>query len=153
MKLAPILIIFFLLFLPSCKKYEEGPKISLRTKIQRLQGKWRLIGVYSNNIKQQSTPNFIYEIKKDGNIIRYYDNVKNGDGTWEWDLKKKAIQIYKNWITYYSWYDAHGYFHYYSDSTYNCKTESWDINKLTYKELKVTSLQGGLEFTLNFEKE
>jgi len=80
------LIIFTFLF--SCKKYENGPLISLRSKENRLCKKWVLNGA--------NYP--IIEFRKDGTFLHtvYYSNIDFDTcyiGTWEFVDKDKNIYI------------------------------------------------------------
>ena len=79
--------------LASCKKYDEGPLISLKTKKGRLTGKWILVGgdVYNPGLNQtfEFTKNG-YFISEDcsgwwGCYLRY--------GEWEWVNQKEKIEI------------------------------------------------------------
>lgn len=51
--------LFIVLLLYSCKKYENGPLISLKSPEKRLLGKWE-----------------IEEVKKDGNVVTDFDSLK-----------------------------------------------------------------------------
>lgn len=46
------LFLIFLLFFVSCRKYEDGPSLTLTTKKQRLTGDWMLEQVLLNRISQ-----------------------------------------------------------------------------------------------------
>lgn len=56
----------------SCKKYEEGPKISFRSKKARLSGEWTLEQALHNTTDVTASTaaavgaNFVWEIEKDG---------------------------------------------------------------------------------------
>ncbi len=64
-----ILFIFLFAFV-SCKKYEEGPFISLRSKINRIEGKWKFQKFIDHEYHQDLTSDF-----KDG-LVNFK---KNGD--------------------------------------------------------------------------
>ena len=88
-----------MIFIIGCKKYEEGPTISLATKQSRLINTWILERMYINNIEQTLCPEdreSYLEIKKRGKCT--YTLVKNGQATsytgiWDLDNKKKYLTI------------------------------------------------------------
>ena len=49
-----LLFILFAILLCSCKKYKEGPAISLRTKTNRITGTWKIEKLYINDIDSTS---------------------------------------------------------------------------------------------------
>ncbi len=82
-----LLITLFITFFSGCQKYEEGPKISLRSKKARLANDWAetltietgtsiVIGDYEERINYETT----LKISKEGN----YESNFYGSGTWEW---------------------------------------------------------------------
>ncbi len=84
----------------SCKKYEEGPGFSLRSKAGRLDNTWELDMVKLNG-KDVTTsykaivPDLLMVIKKDGT----YEITAGGDretGTWTFDSKKEKITTTDN---------------------------------------------------------
>ncbi len=94
-----ILIILILLASNSCKKYPNGPKISFRSKNNRIEGTWRIAHIYKPNFGQTQ------EINLDSATLetRYIFN-KNGDGKeikeketneikWKLVNDKKTLQI------------------------------------------------------------
>lgn len=128
-------------------------KISFRSKTKRLTGRWELVEVYSGNTKQRDVPDFYYDFDEDGTVTRYSEGIRDGDGTWKFESDKEALRIEKNWNTFYTWTDGDGDSGSYSDNAYGCASESWHIYRLTSKELSVLSLQGGMDFKMNFIKE
>ena len=91
-------MILCFLTLHSCK-YEDGPKISLRTKAERLSNKWKVNKAYISKDEQDVThewENAILEFKKNGSyIITKYSPDKTmkseETGSWEFHNKKKQI--------------------------------------------------------------
>lgn len=94
-KLSGILLAFTLMLGTSCKKYEEGPFISLRSKKERLSNEWKIDKMYDENGNEleiselERALKIIYE--KSGGF-----SIKLGDddfitGTWEFGDKKKTI--------------------------------------------------------------
>ena len=80
---------------PSCKKYEEGPGISLMSKKARLTGKWKV----DREIEKDGSVEYgdgdkIIEFKKDGQMI--ISSASSGfalslSGTWEFNDSKDRI--------------------------------------------------------------
>lgn len=72
----------------ACKKYEEGPRLSLHTKKARIANEWKYEKVTSPNGTDVTSyyVNDYIEIKKDGNFIS-----DNGVGTWQFGSDKEII--------------------------------------------------------------
>lgn len=103
----------------SCKKYEEGPELSLRSKTNRLSGNWEVVKIDG------------YRLSSDGSLV-LIDFEQNGDfsmlssfndgfgnfsnfrevGEWEWENRKEEVEI--------------------QGSTFR---EDWEIIRLTNREL------------------
>ena len=101
----------------SCK-YEDGPKISLRTKTARLTGEWE--ATYIAGEKVPSELNYIVEFEKGGDLIVTYSYNYYGQsysesykGEWEWQNGKETIEI-----------------------SLDGSKEDWDVTRLTNKELE-----------------
>ena len=104
----------------SCKKYDDGPAFSLRSKKARLTGDWELVKINGQTPEQyNSDSNTTYsnydleiEFESDGDLTysinksytnyygSYYGNYSyNGsnsyslNGEWEWEDDKEAIEI------------------------------------------------------------
>ncbi|MEX0965641.1 MAG: hypothetical protein WD077_00250 [Bacteroidia bacterium] len=120
----------------SCKKYEDGPRISLKSKKARLVGEWELEKPITSPFGEV---NMIIEFEKDGDFellleITYsypgysgtYDYEVTGE--WEFEDNKENIEL--------DFDDGGG------------KTE-WEILRLTSKELWIEA-EGGEEY--EFEK-
>jgi len=84
---------------PSCKKYEEGPGISLKSKKGRITGVWKSTKdvdidgkVYLTDANDKAT----MEIKKDGTLIINSNDPTfpfSFSGTWAFANKKEFIEI------------------------------------------------------------
>ncbi len=92
------LVAVFFTAMFSCKKYEEGPAVSLRTKKARLCQTWRLSKAFQDVQvgEEDLTDNYPidWEItyKKDGT----WSSISNGNdntGKWEFDSKKESIRV------------------------------------------------------------
>jgi hypothetical protein len=100
-KATAVLAVAAICNLTSCKKYDEGPAFSLRTKKMRLTGEWELDKLVSSNGTVSSDINVEFEFEKDGDftmIIQYsyygygsYTYSYKGD--WEWEDSKEKIEI------------------------------------------------------------
>ena len=104
----------------SCKKYDDGPAFSLRSKKARLTGEWELVKINGQTPEQyNSDDNTTYtnydleiEFESDGDLtysinqsyINYYSspygsfpyngsNSYSLNGEWEWEDNKEAIEI------------------------------------------------------------
>ena len=81
-----------------CKKYEDGPALTLLTKKMRVTGDWKIEQVLVNNVDQTSAftsfagANYMVSIKKDGTYTisgNWTDN-----GTWKFsDDKSEFITL------------------------------------------------------------
>lgn len=93
MKKSLFTLICFTLIFSSCKKYEEGPGISLRTKKARVVGEWKMEKLFINDEDTPLTPdekNIKWIFKKDGNY-EYQAATYNEIGTWSFDIKRELI--------------------------------------------------------------
>lgn len=90
-----IIISTLLISISSCKKYEDGPLISLYTKESRLLGNWKFENVKLN--EEDVTDNYSYQymqINKSGTI---YWNVSMSEllfGTWDFKNDKEQLEMY-----------------------------------------------------------
>lgn len=97
-----IFSVLFISILFSCKKYSEGPGISLRTKTERVCNKWKI--VTSNNLYYGIAEIYSVEFNKNG---EYIIEVSSGTsttefitGTWNFeDHKEKMILICRHSVT------------------------------------------------------
>ncbi|MFT7156791.1 MAG: hypothetical protein ACI8Q1_001806 [Parvicella sp.] len=112
----------------SCKKYEDGPGFSLKSKTGRLTGEWEVVQVYDSN--GQSLLGNEYEVEmefeKDGDFEMTYGYSYGGQsysytykGDWEWESDKSEIEVVM-------------------DGT----KQTWEITRLTSKELQFEDEDG-----------
>lgn len=109
MMLAAAVVI--MLNISSCKKYDDGPAFSLKTKTARLTGEWEVVEV------ENQAPNgkMTMEFDKDGDFTFEYSydgSNYSSNGEWEWESGKESVELEID----------------------NEKTE-WEILRLTNKEL------------------
>lgn len=86
---------------PACKKYEEGPAVSLKSKKERIANTWKIDRATDDG--EDVTENFdqyTLMLTKDGDATlnaRYswgdVDIIVETDGTWEFDDKKEEIHF------------------------------------------------------------
>lgn len=88
-------MVFLLVIISACNKYEYGPEVSLRTKKGRLSNDWVLTDVVKNRMDTLGTSGYSMEISfdKDYNVkstITYFntsigDSVVKYEGEWTFD--------------------------------------------------------------------
>ncbi|MBX9851964.1 MAG: hypothetical protein K2X86_09420 [Cytophagaceae bacterium] len=95
-----ILILTLTIYLSSCKKYEEGPALSFRSKEKRLANTWKIKALYLNDTAQTlSDEDMRFEItfEETGVSIRKTANGSNTDvhvGSWKFTDKKEKVETY-----------------------------------------------------------
>lgn len=80
--------------LTSCKKYEEGPAFSLRSKTARVANTWKVESYTINGTDYTSTLtniNYTETYDKDGNYS-YSSTTDAGSGKWEFQSDKEQIK-------------------------------------------------------------
>jgi hypothetical protein len=83
-------VIGFTFILPSCKKYEEGPALSLRSKKERISNTWVIESAFRNNVNiSDAYKDFILTMNKNGSatlqlkvIVFSSEIFLQTDGTW-----------------------------------------------------------------------
>jgi hypothetical protein len=130
-----LFIIFnlFCLFTSSCRKYEEGPAISLLSKKYRLYGYWDMEKYIKNNVEQTSELQFHHQFgfAKDGTYYySFYDPPSgytiNFTGTWEFRHQKQQLVLGLD------------------DPINGMEYQVWDILRLTSKELWLETVSPGM---------
>lgn len=77
MKSVFYLFIAFIVVMPSCSKYEEGPTISVLPRKERIEGKWVAASVkYNNNDSTSVYKDHIWEFTRNYSVILQVGNVK-----------------------------------------------------------------------------
>ena len=90
--------------LTSCKKYEEGPAVSLLTKKMRVAGDWEVESYWENGVDKTTdyrtgVTSETYTYEKDGTYsisITTVIGTLNDAGTWEFINDKEAIKTLSN---------------------------------------------------------
>lgn len=99
-KLVLAACVVVLLNLSSCKKYEDGPSLSLKSKNSRLTGEWEVDEIDNVSPSVGFGGTMILEFEKDGDFsytTSYsYDGASYSysyEGEWEWEDGKKSVEI------------------------------------------------------------
>ena len=80
--------------LTGCKKYEDGPALSLRSKTARVANTWKVESYTINGVDYTSsltTINYTETYDKDGNYS-YNSSAGSGSGKWEFQSDKEQIK-------------------------------------------------------------
>ena len=90
---------FAIIVFTSCKKYEDGPLISLRSKTNRFTGMWSVNEIYYNNQKSNNTFNYTYIFRRDGtcefsSVNPVIGIVNNRAGAWVFSNNKTDVDIF-----------------------------------------------------------
>ena len=100
MKKITIALIPVLFFLSSCKKYPDGPGLSLISKTERLSNSWKVSQVLENDVDKTSDYQFAFTdynlvIKNDGNYTINYKALGiltvNESGKWTFNGDKTKV--------------------------------------------------------------
>lgn len=97
MKTKTILLCLFVLIglitFDSCKKYPDGPMLSLRTKTARVSNVWKVEKCTKNGADiTASKTDRTYEFRKDGVFI-YTSGSKTEQGSWAFINKKEWLDV------------------------------------------------------------
>lgn len=96
MKKLTIYFILLVVVVGGCKKYEEGPLISLRSKENRLCKEWELDKLILDGETNDEINDFIWKIEKNGSIqLKMLVNSIEHKATseWRWTNDKESIEI------------------------------------------------------------
>ena len=129
-KLIALFFLSFVLLVSSCKKYPEGPAISLRTKSERIANTWKISKYLEDNVDKTSDFNTIfnnYTLKttKGGDYTLTYKALSLANytetGSWSFSSDKKDITLLQS-------------------NPNNGTSSTWQILKLYEKELWVRKI-------------
>jgi hypothetical protein len=119
---AAFIILAIVALLPACKKYDEGPSVSLLSKKARLTGEWEVARFYLNEEQIQLTNKEEMTVNKNGTLSKSTligTNTYNSDGNWAFSDDKLSLLV-----------------------TYSAtSSETWSIKKLSNKQLFVEITQ------------
>jgi hypothetical protein len=143
------ILVLIVLVTYSCKKYDEGPLISLRSKEKRMSGEWDIqkfiVDGYDSTsfFNKYDNAHFIFNVDNEGRIIiSCNDNGANPkpiivlNGNWKWLNNKNDISIQFN------------------HSTNDFKpflinnVSVWEIKKLTSKNFYLETNDNNIQYRL-----
>lgn len=88
-----ILLIGSIVLVESCKKYPDGPMLSLRTRTERVANVWKVEKLTKNGVDVTARAlDKTYEFKKDGSFI-YISGSDVKTGTWAFINKDEQLDI------------------------------------------------------------
>lgn len=105
MKTTAIILFLLVITISSCKKYENGPSLSLRSKEERVSNTWKVESYTINGTDYTSTLkniNYTETYDKDGGYS-YASSLGSGSGKWAFNSDK--TQIKRNGVSGQSTYD------------------------------------------------
>lgn len=88
-----ILIAISSITIQSCKKYEEGPQFSLRTRTERVSNNWKVENYTINGVDATSLVSGYTETFTKENKFSYSWGVFNGTGNWAFQNNDAEIKI------------------------------------------------------------
>ncbi len=155
-----IYLVLLLLVTSACKKYEEGPFLSLRSKEKRLCQKWELknASFSGDDIEiMDEFSHYYWDIKKEGTIecdILFNDwgDEEHISYDWEWIDKKNSIRLTERSN---SQKNTHFLpFPFFNEKSSSSEEESieCDIMRLTFDEFILEYEEDGEIGRLEFEK-
>lgn len=135
MKKSLSILIGILLFLsPSCKKYEEGPSLSLRSKKARLENKWMYEKILVNKIEKpldSDDQKFRLSFEKEGLAVKEIANASGPAsfvGDWYWQDDKEKLKTIFDYT-------------YFGNPVH--EVTEYEILRLKNKELWLKEIKGG----------
>lgn len=93
MRYSILLVTFSLFIFTACKKYEDGPFISLRSKMSRVENTWRVESYTVNGVDSTATLiniNYTETYEKSG-AFSYASTAGKSSGSWDFLLEKNDI--------------------------------------------------------------
>jgi len=88
-----VLATFIMVGVTSCKKYEEGPMLSLRSKTSRVAGDWVLDKATQDGVDITSTVQIDYITFEKEGAYKFVGGGLEVIGTWSFDDKKENLII------------------------------------------------------------
>ncbi len=139
-RLASLAIV--LLAFAACRKYEDGPGLSFRSKINRITGQWERYTLLIDGELPLAPYILSMELDKDGNYSALNtnnggDTVSANVGTWRFVNDKEAVELNTQSITN-------------VDTSFNLV--AWDIKKLKNDDLWVDYVLDGVNYHMKFRK-
>lgn len=93
----PIVIALITAFgVVTCKKYEDGPALSLRTKTARVANTWKVEHAFeigTGSVTTSDHANETWELTRKGEYIKRDNNAIDESGSWKFISDKEALEI------------------------------------------------------------
>ena len=125
----PLIVSLLIVFSASCKKYPDGPQISVLPRTERIEGKWVAAAVKYNEIDSTAAyKDYIWEFTRNNSVILQIGSVKE-TGIWSTVTGDKDFVID---------YD-------------NGTREQYEIRKMTRTEFWLRHRQSQLDFHLKLK--
>ena len=149
MKKQIVIIIILFLTISSCKKYEQGPYISFRTKKKRLCKEWIIEQGKQNKKIKWNYGDIVWNFNKDNSLQRIFtQNDSNVNADWNFSDNYDSLLISYLAYMYFPLLDSNGNVVTVYDSIHNVYVDVHDseltklynkycILELTNKELKI----------------
>jgi len=148
-------MLVFTVLLSACKKYKEGPAISFRSSLNRIEGTWKVDKLYINDIdstnEYQEKLEYKIKLSKDKSAQLISDNnEKVLDGSWDFYDFRKVFTHPKNAISIILPKDTSFYVIGTEHGNMNTLRGIGEIRRLTNRELKIEyELFGQNNYDLN----
>jgi len=91
--LVAVLLVSTLTIVQSCKKYEDGPLVSLRSRTERLSNQWKVDNYKVNGTDFTSLVSSYTETFSKNGAYSYSWTILNGTGTWKFQNKDKEVKL------------------------------------------------------------
>jgi hypothetical protein len=115
----------------SCKKYEEGPSLTLRSRESRITGEWKMTKDTENGAAQTIDPNFRMKIEK-GGTLTWTNTTGSMAGTWEFISNDEKVRFTFTYAGFTS-------------------SDDWTIMRLSSKELFLEQQDDNDLYRMEFE--
>ena len=151
-QIALLFIVIAFITSSSCKKYPDGPLLSLHSKEHRIVGTWIVdyysINGYDSTSYLQGQPYYgkyiFYKRKPDGDdyaefVLLDNNNIYVSDGHWFFTNNKKNIDIDQSPLTQFYM------------NPYIARAISWEIRRLTVSDLWLKTTYNGKEYFMKLK--
>jgi hypothetical protein len=91
-----VAFLFVTITITGCKKYEDGPTISLQFKSWRLANTWKVDETIIGGVSQAGSDDYTIQIKGDGTVISKWTSGGtsfSSETEWEWGDKKETVKF------------------------------------------------------------
>ena len=88
--------VLILVVASGCRKYNEGPGLSLRSKTARVSNEWKVESAYDYKDSVTVTQDYMgetWEFTKDGEFMERDNGTIEKNGTWNFTPEKDSLQV------------------------------------------------------------